>query len=82
MDGNVSEPHSRQLVHRDVSPRNVRCCPAGSAKLIDLDTNFVYPAQLASDLARYASLSVDTTFATRPSGAVLDVLGRSSEPFL
>jgi hypothetical protein len=27
--------HSRKLVHRDVSPRNVRCTPKGSAKLID-----------------------------------------------
>lgn len=27
--------HSRRLVHRDVSPRNVRCLPEGTAKLID-----------------------------------------------
>ncbi len=27
--------HSRHLVHRDVSPRNVRCTHAGHAKLID-----------------------------------------------
>jgi hypothetical protein len=27
--------HSRKLVHRDISPRNVRCTPEGSAKLID-----------------------------------------------
>jgi hypothetical protein len=27
--------HSRRLVHRDVSPRNVRCTHAGHAKLID-----------------------------------------------
>jgi hypothetical protein len=27
--------HSRRLVHRDVSPRNVRCTLAGPAKLID-----------------------------------------------
>jgi hypothetical protein len=27
--------HSRRLVHRDISPRNVRCTQAGAAKLID-----------------------------------------------
>jgi len=27
--------HSRRLVHRDISPRNIRCSSAGSAKLID-----------------------------------------------
>jgi Protein kinase domain/AAA ATPase domain len=27
--------HSRRFVHRDVSPRNVRCLPQGPAKLID-----------------------------------------------
>jgi hypothetical protein len=27
--------HSRRFVHRDISPRNVRCTRAGSAKLID-----------------------------------------------
>src|SRR3954471_19011955 len=27
--------HSRGLVHRDISPRNVRCTQAGAAKLID-----------------------------------------------
>jgi serine/threonine-protein kinase len=27
--------HSRRLVHRDVTPRNVRCTRSGSAKLID-----------------------------------------------
>jgi hypothetical protein len=27
--------HSRRLLHRDVSPRNVRCTRAGTAKLID-----------------------------------------------
>jgi len=27
--------HSRQLIHRDVSPRNVRCTRHGAAKLID-----------------------------------------------
>ncbi|HMI94659.1 MAG TPA: serine/threonine-protein kinase, partial [Polyangiales bacterium] len=27
--------HSRRLVHRDITPRNVRCTQAGSAKLID-----------------------------------------------
>ncbi|HKP56039.1 MAG TPA: AAA family ATPase [Polyangiales bacterium] len=27
--------HSRRLVHRDISPRNVRCTASGSAKLID-----------------------------------------------
>ena len=27
--------HSRRLVHRDITPRNVRCTSAGRAKLID-----------------------------------------------
>ena len=27
--------HSRRLLHRDVSPRNIRCTPDGRAKLID-----------------------------------------------
>jgi hypothetical protein len=27
--------HSRRLLHRDISPRNIRCTPDGSAKLID-----------------------------------------------
>jgi serine/threonine protein kinase len=27
--------HSRRLLHRDVSPRNIRCTPHGHAKLID-----------------------------------------------
>jgi len=27
--------HSRRFVHRDISPRNVRCMPSGPAKLID-----------------------------------------------
>jgi Protein kinase domain/AAA ATPase domain len=31
----LSVLHSRRFVHRDVSPRNVRCLPDGAAKLID-----------------------------------------------
>jgi hypothetical protein len=27
--------HARRLLHRDISPRNVRCTPQGAAKLID-----------------------------------------------
>src|SRR4051812_45361488 len=27
--------HSRRLLHRDISPRNIRCTPDGRAKLID-----------------------------------------------
>jgi serine/threonine protein kinase len=27
--------HSRRLLHRDISPRNIRCTQAGTAKLID-----------------------------------------------
>jgi hypothetical protein len=27
--------HSRRLLHRDISPRNIRCTPDGKAKLID-----------------------------------------------
>ncbi len=41
--------HSRRLLHRDLSPRNVRCTRDGQAKLIDFGT--MAPMGLAKDVA-------------------------------
>jgi hypothetical protein len=41
--------HSRRLLHRDISPRNVRCTSTGKAKLFDF--GLLSPIGVASELA-------------------------------